>query len=690
MPKLKRISNSEAEEIKRYLLPLPHELSVCHKVVLSPGDIGITLKTTAGETARNAVASLKQLFKDKAGVDATGDNFKILVGIIDDDGGLDGITRENTERMRQAPNNEQAYLIQPVQENSLVVGGLSEKGLRYGIMTLLQLIEPLISRDAVSIPLVSVLDWPDFDDRACWQMPLKDLPWLASMKFNQFNCNTYFKVLPDRKVEPQMTTHIQDDPAAEVAWSMPFDKARSLGVDVVPGIIHMDFWERRCAGFASTYPELIGKGESAKGGFFDTKGFRVPCASNPRLVEVLIELMTAIAAWGVSDVCVWMSEYPGQCECEKCVNQGQFQAEAHSTLKAWQHVRRKYPDLKLRIFFGAGGFRPGDKWVSEYPQEAIDEILATLPKEVRLCVSLGIKEDALERHADQGGLVTACFIVSLSFWDFFRGENIKKRMKELRAKKVRGINQYFEDCVGDVRGTLDFQLSALAEYSWNTNGRSIKEFAESWATRHGYKNPEHFGEWISLLSGTVGESSSMDNFIFSGSWLKELSDVLAGQNTTATDADGVQLPEMTIEECRLALEWSKFFEPKQLPLLSETLVRSVAFQGTNSIDDSISDCRKAVELARRFESREPLLHSEVLLRYCELEKAGRDVMESCRAGENNDVSQSAINSFREAMEQFIEALQRQSAGLTVSPPAELLRKQCITNLKNRYRDVLHA
>ena len=687
---VRSVSGSETEEMKRHLLPLPHEISVEHKVVLPPGDIGIKLRNNAGNAERHAIAQLRRLFKEKADVEATGDKFEILAGIIDSDGTLDGIKPEHVERLKKVPNNEQAYLIQPVEENRLILGALNEKGVFHGVRTLCQLIEADISQEAVSIPLVSVLDWPDFDDRGFWHMPLKEIPWLASMKINQFHCTTYFKVVSDNKLEPQMATYIQNDSAAEKQWSMPFVKARSHGVEVVPGIIHMDFWERRCAGFASTYPEMVGKGERAKGGFFETKGFRLPCASNPRLVETLTEIMTTIASWGASDVYVWMSEYPGQCECEKCMKEGQFQAEARSAVTAWRNARKKYPDLKLRIFFGAGGYTPGDKWVPDYPERAVDEILATMPKEVRMCVSTGIRDDVLEDYAVQGGLVTRCFIVSLSFWDYFSCEKIRNRMQRLHAKQVHGVSQYFEGWVEDVKGTLDLQLSALAEYSWNTNGRSIKEFAASWATRHGYKHPLEFGEWLLVMSRMVGESSSMDKFIWSGSWLKELANVLTGEKKTSA-CEGMNPLDNTIEYCRMVLEWSKFFESKRLGLHTEVFMRTVAFQGTNSIDDSISDCRKALELARSFEWKEPLLHTEVLLRYCELEKAGHNLLESCRASENNDVPQMEFDSFKGAMQEFIEALNAQSVSLNVIPhPADLLRKHCIANLENGYRDVLES
>ena len=216
---MKKQSGSEVEEIKRRLLPLPHEISVGRKVVLAPGDIGIKLSKTTGPAVENAVAQLRELFKERAGVEATGDKFEILVGLIDNDGEIDGIKPDNAQRLKEVPNSEQAYLIQPVQENKLIIGALSEKGLLYGVTTLSQLIEADITREAVSIPLVSVLDWPDFDERGLWHMPrsmpLQDIPWIASLKFNKFHCATNFDVTPDNKPVPQITPYFQNEPAGE-------------------------------------------------------------------------------------------------------------------------------------------------------------------------------------------------------------------------------------------------------------------------------------------------------------------------------------------------------------------------------------------------------------------------------------------------------------------------------------------
>lgn len=674
------VSASEADIVKRHLMPLPHEISIRQKVRLSPERVRIRAGGVADGAERDGIAWLTRMFAEKANVEPVGDAFEILLGTLDSRDEIEGIRLEQGQRLREVPNPDQAYLVQPEGTDRLIVGGLTGRGVLYGAMTLCQLLEAGISRETICIPLVSIVDWPDFDVRGLWHMPLREIPWLSVMKLNEVDCATYFEVKPDREIEPLMAKNVEVDPE----WSKPFARARRHGVEVVPGIIHMDFWEPRCAGFASTWPDMVGRGERAKAGFFEEKGFRAPCASNPRLVTILTELMAALASRGALDVSVWMSEYPGsQCECPRCMEAGQFQAEARAAVEAWRQVRRTHPDLRLRLFFGAGGFTPGDKWFPDYPPRAVEEVLATLPEEVRLCVSMGIRDTVLEDFAARGGLVTRCFVVSLAFWDFFACADIRNRMHKLHAAKMRGVSQYFDGRIEDVRGTLDLQLSALAEYAWNTHGRTIEQFGESWATRHGHEDPSTFGAWLSILSRTGAHSSSMEQLLWSGSWLEELAGVLKGQRCARIGATDPR--EQTIETCRTALEFSKYFAEKRLPLRAEAALRAIAFEAANALEDSIADCRKALAPARRFESTEPLRHTEVLLRYCELEQAGLALMDGCRADEEGRVPREPLARFEEVVRSFLEALHARHAGRDGD---DVLRTECIADLERRCREVI--
>jgi hypothetical protein len=45
-----------------------------------------------------------------------------------------------------------------------------------------------------------------------------------------------------------------------------------------------------------------------------------------------------------------------------------------------------------------------------------------------------------------------------------------------------------------------FPLSALAEWSWNVNGRTPRQFAEAWARCAGYLQPVRFADWVEAMT----------------------------------------------------------------------------------------------------------------------------------------------------------------------------------------------
>lgn len=521
----KPLTPGERNRLERFLLPLPHEISVEEVAVVAPEDVSVKTDVRTGNVVENGVERWERFFKEKTGVSPRGKGFVVRFGILDENGEVAGRRVHSAGRLNALPNNDQAYVIEPDGETGLIVAGLHENGVLHGIATLCQILETCPAGNTLSIPLVSVVDWPDLAERGFWHMPLNHLPWLTSMKINHFHCTTYFTVAPDGTPVPAMTTNIKDK-ATSTGWASPFETARRHAANVVPGIGHLDFWKAVCSGFADRFPELIGKGERARAGMFERTGARALCASNPKLVDVLASLMETIASWGVPEVCVWASEYPGaQCECARCIEEGQFQAEVRSILTAWGRARARNPALKLRIFFGAGGFAVGEKWFPDYPPKAVDEILARLPDGVRLEVSNGIPEETLAAFSARGGWVSRYYVAVLSFWNRFAAGDIQKRMQLFHAKRYHGACQYFQQYYwDDIRGALDFQLCAVAEYAWNVNGRSPIEFAEAWATRRGFDHPAQFGQWVYTMTERGVAKDIMEKFLNANPQVKQTLD----------------------------------------------------------------------------------------------------------------------------------------------------------------------
>lgn len=493
---------------RREVLPLPHELAIEQVRRLKPDAIRIRGRSGVSGLEHISVSTVVALFKEKTGVTPDGKEFEILIGLMDDKGRLEGIEVPQGARLQGVPNCDQAYVIQPIGEKMLVVAALSEGGLYYGTRTLSQWLEAHLNKEVAEIPLAMVVDWPDLEERGFWHMPVSLIPWLASMKMNRFYVAHRFRV-NSSGIRPTSNYNERNEEVRR-EWTPPYENARRYAAEVVPGPPHMDMWEYECKGYKEAFPDLPGKGESARNPFEQGYPQRVPCASNPDLVKILTIMMTNMAAQQASEVMVWMSEYPAaHCECEKSVKEGQYRGEVRAALEAWREARQEgYPHLKLSIFLGRGGVGSPPR----YPDQEIKDIVASLPPEVTLRVSLGCDGPdgrLLADFASKGRRIARMDVSSLDgssgvdLGDYaFSPSKIRHRMEQVAAGKYIGAWQFTpggQTNTATFRIANDYLLSALAEYSWNSKGRNVKEFAEAWAFRHGCKDPEEFAVFISVI-----------------------------------------------------------------------------------------------------------------------------------------------------------------------------------------------
>jgi hypothetical protein len=76
---------------------------------------------------------------------------------------------------------------------------------------------------------------------------------------------------------------------------------------------------------------------------------------------------------------------------------------------------------------------------------------------------------------------------------------IKARMSEFVSKRLQCLCGY----VLPTNRVYDFNVNAAAEWSWNANGRSERDFALAWAMRQDVSDPEKAADWAVAL-GEVG------------------------------------------------------------------------------------------------------------------------------------------------------------------------------------------
>jgi hypothetical protein len=472
----------EAALWSRWAIPLPKQMTFSGKLVLGPADVGVRVRRDGTDLERSAAEQLNALFAQRTGSPAGGHAFRIVLGVCDGAGEVNGVHVIHPAALRALPNSEQAYAIKPVGDNALYLTALDARGVFYAARTLCQLLERNLSAEQVTVPLVEVLDWPDLEERGEWGGScMRDIEWLASYKMNL--------------IEPDAQLRVNADGTGVATTATDrLHAARLHALNYVPHITHMEHLTG--VGLYAAYPELRGIGEKA-----NYQTLYAPCASKPQFAKVLADFMDDLASIeGITDICAWLSETHVQCGCDDCLAAGQYALEARSLVNAWRMAREKHPDIRLRILLTQGSYETNDK------------VLAEIPPEVGVTYYDGgrtydsSKEPMifplLEQFAGKGGWL-GCYPQLTASWrivcPWTGPQFIHARMNEFVDKKLSCLCGY---ATPDNR-PYAFNIIAAAEWSWNAKGRSPREFAAAWATREGFADPDAVAEWA-MRMGDVG------------------------------------------------------------------------------------------------------------------------------------------------------------------------------------------
>lgn len=482
---------------KRHVLPLPHEIEVEGEVVVPLQDVSVRLfASQVSPLTKNAKAQIENLFPDSKKIHGNGNGFKISMGIPDSSGVFAEIDlSKDIQRLKNLPNNEQAYIIRSAGEREMVIVALDGKGLFYGALTLRQLLEVKLTKSQVVIPVVTITDWPDLKERGLWNSNTDTvIPWLASMKIN----------FEDYDKSGEMWTPLKRGEKAEIKLDLnAFKVAKENAYHLVPRITHSNFLHRY--GLFRAYPELAGKGKQAFQKHNGDEGHRVPCASNPLFTQFLTESYECLAKQGIRDISVWTSEYLSNCECEQCnrlgYRCGQLELEAKAMVSALKNTRKKYPGFNIRIFYSFTQFSEGNSLAD------LDRFVKSVPVDVpleRACY-LGRKyqqprNDIYDFPSDEfvarGGKSISYMIPTERYNVLIVKDHIASylRRKWIGAYSLRtypaGVNKEIASA----------PIYAVAEWGWNNQGRNARQFGEAWAVKTGLKQPEKAGQWFELVA----------------------------------------------------------------------------------------------------------------------------------------------------------------------------------------------
>jgi hypothetical protein len=379
---------------------------------------------------------------------------------------------------------------------------------------------------------------------------------------------------------------------------------------------------------------------------------RAPCASNPLLAKIIAEWLADIARQGADEVTCWLTERPAQCGCALCTSEGQFVWEARAYVNAWREARKTYPNLRIRLFISTTSDQRYHKVLAETPPEVrIERCCATTMETVKHDPRNLFVDPLFDRYATEGRWI-ATYDVPLNANG--KVDTPEFKVPQSSAHRIRDyvhqlIDRKWSAAYGmmawgnaPVRQQIDpagirrddgndmarticgFDIMALAEWSWNINGRNEKEFAIAWATREGYENPDAVGEWSEIM-GPVEFDVYDSEFPVCYSWGKA----------------------------------SAMVKDRARPVLGEGIFRY--YRDAQDFDRKIDACGKALSIANRFGNPSLKNETRVILSYIKLAKtiylvAEQVSTDDLRAPENQNTLRESLKNLDLAGKENVESI----------------------------------
>ncbi len=545
------------------VIPLPKQINVAGSRVLSKDEI--TLCPTDSDDGR--IATAIETVQPFAGGDQ---GFTIKLILTHD---RKNCPAKLAKALAKLANRDQAYAIEPVMTSGAFSGFLlvanEPLGLLYAARTLHQLLKPSLNHRHIEIPQVTIIDWPDLEERGEWGWNLShDRYSIAELKMNE--------------IEMHATLGFQADGSPSATLDRAFlSQSKRLGVKVVPIIRHLE--QLAVTGLFTYHPNTAATPEPNKPLPSDYQP--AVCFSNPASIDLIAGWMSQLLAYEeVHDINAWLAESPSPCFCELCRGHNSFELQTKSLLRAFAIAGADHPDAHLRILLSQASYMDNDK------------VLASITPETRITYYSGqttydsshepMIYPLLESFARSGHWLSVYPQLTNSWRSIFpfTGPHfIKARMTEFVEKGLHGFSGY----ATPANGYYDFNIAAAAEWSWNSCGRSARQFAEAYATRLRFKQPRLFAEWADLIGRTgwhLAGSRTVESLIFAA----------GGQ----VFIDGF-IEDGVLFSTEKPIEYGK-------GILAE-------FPNEASLDHHLASAQQALELAQRADEPLMLLESHCVL-----------------------------------------------------------------------------
>jgi len=391
------------------------------------------------------------------------------------------LVNEDAE-LAKLPNAAQAYAIRPTADpKGLELRALSPVGLLNAVRTLAQIVRRVSVGEGtllLEMPTVTILDWPDLEERGQWGGNAEeDIAWTAPLKLNLLESGV------------QLALDDQGEMRAEAKQAV-IRQAQEQGVQVVLYVPHIGElgWH---TDLFRWHPEVAGTPNPDEPLPPDYKP--ILCFSKPETASLLAGMMTDMArTQGVNEICVWLTESPIRCYCESCQDRETYLLEVRGVVAGYRLAQQVNPALKLRLLLTQGS----------YPVN--DLILRETPPDVKITYYDGGRTydsshnpmiyPLLEEYS-RGGRWLGVYPQIDNCWrtvfPFTGPQFIRARLREFASKGLHSVTGYATPS----NRFWEFNVGALAEWGWNSEGRDEQAFARAWARRIGIEDVDTYADW---------------------------------------------------------------------------------------------------------------------------------------------------------------------------------------------------
>jgi hypothetical protein len=539
------------------VIPLPQKIHVERGILLPPDRVRLVVPDQPHPLLKTAVALLQPFANGRTG------DFAIRLNLIADP--KEPCPAAIRDSLAALPSRDQAYAIEPVIENGefcgLRLAASTPLGLLYAARTLSRLLEsPLSGKNGTEYPRISILDWPDMEERGLWGGDCsKDLAWMAERKLNLIEIHATLGF--DEAGNP--TGSLDEKMVAE---------ARSVGIKVVPIILHLE--QLAGTGLFRFHPEVASLPDPKKP--LPTDYEPGVCFSRPETVRLLAGWMDRLLAIpDIDEVMVWLSEMESGCHCPDCAGKEPFVMETRGITRAFEKARRNKPSARLRILTTQ----------ASYPVN--DQVLAATNPEIRISYYDGGRTydsshkpmiyPLMETFARSGrwlGVYPQFTASWRTVFPFSGADFIRTRMREFAEKKLRCVAGYATPS----DRYYEFNITAAAEWGWNRNGRTVAGFARAYARQIEETKPAAFSRWAERIGPpgwNLAGSRVFESLIFNPDLPLTLKEPMAfGKGMLAEYPDRQALVQ-NIKDAETALELAEKSGNREMKLESESVLETL-------------------------------------------------------------------------------------------------------------------